>query len=75
MADQTQHRSMAEAAATEAVAAGMDTRFGDAILDGVEKGRDIPVKESRRIPFAVLFLSISFVTGYLLGRRMAGQMS
>ena len=58
------------ARATEAaVAAGMDTPLREPILDGVDAGREFPVKESKRLPFAAGFLSLSFLAGYLVGRR------
>ena len=47
----------------------MDSPLREPILDGVDAGRQIPVKESKRIPFAVVFLSLSFLAGYLVGRR------
>lgn len=69
MAVRADERDLVEFAVKEAVAVGMDTPLREPILDGVEKGRGIPVKESRRLPVAAVLLAASFAVGYLLGRR------
>lgn len=62
-------KGVVDTATREAIARGMDTPLSDSILDGVEQGREIPVKEPRRVPFALVFLGLSVTLGYLLGRR------
>ena len=69
MAEDVDKWTVVERATEAAVAAGMETPLRKPILDGVDAGREIPVKEKKRIPFAVVFLTLSFLAGYLVGKR------
>lgn len=62
---------MVETATKEAVAAGMDTKLRDSIIEGVEQETVMPVKGTRRGPTAAAALAACFVAGYLIGRRMS----
>lgn len=70
MASRPEYRTAVNRVVEEAIATGMETSLRDPILEGVEREQAMPVEETRRVPIAALFVGLSFVTGYLLGRRL-----
>ena len=72
--DKLTEGSMAENLVREAIAAGMESPFRETILEGVGQSEPMPMKPRRRIVPALAVMGISFVVGYLLGKR-AGRAS
>ena len=73
MVSQADLQPMIEQAVERGVRAGMNTQLREPILEGVGQEQRLPVRESRRVPAAVVLMGVAFVVAYFLGRRAAQQ--